>query len=49
MCSSDLFGFCGMIAKPYELDALGRKVGEVLAAPRRPKVVYHDFAERKTA
>ena len=43
------FGFCGMIAKPYELDALGRKVAEVLAMPRRPKVVYHDFAERKTA
>ena len=43
------FGFSGMIAKPYELDALGRKVAEVLAAPKRPKVVYHDFAVRITA
>ena len=43
------FGFSGMIAKPYELDALGRKVAEVLAAPKRPKVVYHDFADLKTA
>ena len=43
------FGFSGMIAKPYELDALGRKVAEVLAAPKRPKVVYHDFASRMTA
>jgi hypothetical protein len=36
-----------MIAKPYEIDALGRKVAEVLAQPRR-QVIYHAF-ERKTA
>ncbi len=29
------FGFTGMIAKPYEIDALERKVAEVLAMPRR--------------
>ena len=37
------FGFRGMIAKPYEIDALGRKVAEVLANPRRPHVIFHDF------
>ncbi len=41
-------GFCGMIAKPYEIDALGRKVAEVLAQPRRARVIFHDF-DRKTA
>ena len=43
------FGFNGMIAKPYEIDALARKVAEVLAAPATPTVVYHDFDQRKTA
>ena len=43
------FGFTGMIAKPYEIDALARKVAEVLAAPATPTVVYHDFEQRKTA
>ncbi len=43
------YGFTGMIAKPYELDALARKVAEVLAAPAVPTVVYHDFEQRKTA
>ena len=42
------YGFCGMIAKPYEIDALGRKVAEAIAIPRRPRVIFHDF-ERKTA
>ncbi len=42
------YGFCGMIAKPYEIDALGRKVAEAIALPRRPRVIFHDF-ERKTA
>jgi len=41
------YGFSGMIAKPYEIDALGRKVAEVLAQPRR-RVIFHQF-ERKTA
>jgi len=40
------YGFSGMIAKPYEIDALGRKVAEVLAQPRR--VIFHQF-DRKTA
>ncbi len=37
-------GFCAMIAKPYEIDALGRVVAEVLAQPEREKVIKHDFA-----
>jgi CheY-like chemotaxis protein len=41
------YGFSGMIAKPYEIDALGRKVSEVLAQPRR-RVIFHQF-DRKTA
>ncbi|TCO93472.1 PAS domain S-box-containing protein [Chthoniobacter flavus] len=41
------YGFSGMIAKPYEIDALGRKVAEILAQPRR-RVIFHRF-ERKTA
>jgi CheY-like chemotaxis protein len=41
------YGFSGMIAKPYEIDALGRKVAEILAQPRR-RVIFHQF-ERKTA
>jgi PAS domain S-box-containing protein len=41
-------GFCGMIAKPYEIDALGRIVAEVLAAPPE-NVVTLDFNQRKTA
>ncbi|MGB8168952.1 MAG: PAS domain S-box protein [Chthoniobacteraceae bacterium] len=43
------FGFCGMIAKPYEIDALGRKVAEIMAQPMPPRVIYHSFEERKTA
>ncbi len=44
------FGFCGMIAKPYEIDALGRKVAEVMAqTASRPRVIYHSFDARKTA
>jgi CheY-like chemotaxis protein len=41
------YGFSGMIAKPYEIDALGRKVAEILAQPRR-RVIFHQF-DRKTA
>jgi len=37
-------GFCAMIAKPYEIDALGRVVGEVLAQAPGEKVIRHDFA-----
>ena len=43
------YGFVDMLAKPYELDALARKVAEVLAAPAQPTVHYHDFEQRKTA
>ena len=46
------YGFCGMIAKPYEIDALGRKVAEVMAkgpAPAPTSVIYHSFVARKTA
>jgi CheY-like chemotaxis protein len=42
------FGFSGMIAKPYEIDALGRKVAEVLAQAAKPGVIFHDF-ERRSA
>jgi PAS domain S-box-containing protein len=48
MSRHEEYGFCGMIAKPYEIDALGRKVAEAIAQPRRPRVIFHDF-ERKTA
>jgi CheY-like chemotaxis protein len=41
------YGFSGMIAKPYEIDALGRKVAQVLAEARS-RVIYHEF-ERKSA
>ncbi|HSI12478.1 MAG TPA: PAS domain S-box protein [Chthoniobacter sp.] len=41
------YGFSGMIAKPYEIDALGRKVAEILSQPRR-RVIFHQF-DRKTA
>lgn len=37
-------GFCAMIAKPYEIDALGRVVAEVLAQPGPAKVIAHNFA-----
>lgn len=43
------YGFCGMIAKPYEIDALGRKVSEIMAQVSAPRVIYHSFEERKTA
>jgi CheY-like chemotaxis protein len=33
------FGFTGMIAKPYTIDAMCRKVTEVLATPRQARVV----------
>jgi len=42
-------GFCAMIAKPYELDALGRVVAEVLSNNSVKNVVAHDFDARRTA
>ena len=42
-------GFCAMIAKPYEIDALSRTVAEVLAAPAADNVIEHHFTARKTA
>ena len=43
-------GFCGMIAKPYEIDALGRAVATALAgeAAAGENVIHLDFAERKS-
>ena len=43
-------GFCGMIAKPYEIAALGRAVASALAdAPAQGENVIHlDFADRKS-
>ena len=43
------YGFTGMIAKPYEIDALARKVAEVIAAAPKSAVIYHDFETRKSA
>ena len=43
------YGFKGMIAKPYAIDALAAKVAEVLAPPAVPGVVYHDFEQLQTA
>jgi PAS domain S-box-containing protein len=43
MSRHENYGFRGMIAKPYEIDALGRKVAEVLATPRRTRVIFHNF------
>ena len=41
-------GFCGMIAKPYEIDALGRAVATAMAdeVPADGNVIHLDFAER---
>ncbi len=38
------FGFTGMIAKPYSIDAMCQKVSEVLASPRQAKVSLPGFA-----
>ncbi len=43
------YGFCGMLAKPYEINALGRAVAEAIAAPGADKVIQHDFLPRKSA
>jgi hypothetical protein len=37
-------GFCAMIAKPYEISALGKVVADVLAAPTDDNVIRHHFA-----
>ena len=42
-------GFCAMIAKPYEIDALCRTVAEALARQGTDNVIEHNFAARKTA
>ena len=43
-------GFCGMIAKPYEIAALGRAVASALAdnTVEDANVIHLDFAERKS-
>ena len=41
-------GFCGMIAKPYEIDALGRAVATAVASPAIVDENVVDFAERKS-
>ncbi len=43
------FGFSGMIAKPYEIDALGRKVAEVISQPMRAAARFGDIEERLSA
>jgi DNA-binding NarL/FixJ family response regulator len=42
-------GFCGMIAKPYEIDALGNAVAAAIAGPGPDdeNVIHLDFADRK--
>ena len=44
------YGFCGMIAKPYEIDALGRAVASAIADAPAPveNVIHLEFAERKS-
>jgi PAS domain S-box-containing protein len=37
-------GFCAMIAKPYEIHALGKIVADVLASPKGGNVIRHEFA-----
>ena len=46
MCSYREHGFCAMIAKPYELEALGRIVAEVLASNEKENVIQLDFESR---
>ena len=43
-------GFCGMIAKPYEIDALGRAVSSAIAdnAAQDENVIQLDFAEPRS-
>ena len=43
-------GFCGMIAKPYEISALGRAVASAMAdrSPPVENVIPQDFEERKS-
>ena len=42
-------GFCAVIAKPYELEALGRVVAEVLAKTGTENVIPHNFDKLKRA
>jgi hypothetical protein len=37
------FGFTGMLAKPYNIDAMCQKVAEILATPRQAKVNLPGF------
>jgi len=43
-------GFCGMIAKPYEIDTLGRAVAAAMMGPGpgEENVIHLDFADRKS-
>jgi PAS domain S-box-containing protein len=43
------YGFCAVIAKPYELEALGRVVAEVLAKAGKKNVIPHNFDAQKSA
>ncbi len=43
------FGFAGMIAKPYNIDAMCMKVAEVLATPRQAKVNLPGFSVAQPA
>jgi PAS domain S-box-containing protein len=44
MASYRDYGFCAMIAKPYEINALGRVVAEVLGQSAASNVITHNFA-----
>ncbi|MEO8350768.1 MAG: ATP-binding protein, partial [Chthoniobacteraceae bacterium] len=43
------YGFCGMIAKPYEIEALGAVVADVLATPAPLNVLRQELTESKSA
>jgi PAS domain S-box-containing protein len=44
MASYREYGFCAMIAKPYEINALARVVAEVLGQSAASNVIAHNFA-----
>ncbi len=43
------YGFCAMIAKPYEIEALGAVVADVLATPAPLNVLRQELTEPKSA
>lgn len=42
------YGFCAMLAKPYEIADLARVVQEVVGT-KNESLIYHDFVQMQTA